>query len=77
MYSIVCIHNCNTDKNIAAFLTCGFTGILKGWWDNYLTFEQKNEILNVVELKSNQHREDIVYTLIITILNHFTGGITN
>lgn len=76
MYSTVGRHNGNTDKNIAAFLTCRFTGTLKGWWDNYLTSEQKNKILNAVKLENNQHRVDTVYTLILAVLNHFTSGIT-
>ena len=37
MYSTICKANGNTDANIASFIIAGFTGQLKGWWDNILT----------------------------------------
>jgi len=61
MYTTVCKNNGNTDKNTASFLVCGFTGILQGWWDNYLSPEQRNEVLSAVKLENNQQRE-YVYT---------------
>ena len=35
MYSTICKTNGNTDKNVAKMIVAGFTGQLKGWWDNY------------------------------------------
>ena len=69
-------HNSNTDKNKASILPCNFTGILRGWWNNYLSEENKREILNVVKQEGNQQpREDVVYTLILAIIEHFTRNV--
>uniref|UniRef100_A0A7N0RJ44 CCHC-type domain-containing protein n=1 Tax=Kalanchoe fedtschenkoi TaxID=63787 RepID=A0A7N0RJ44_KALFE len=54
-------------------IVVGFTGQLKGWWDNYLTPLNKDEILTTVKQENNQIVENAVYTLMITILEHFTG----
>ena len=34
-------HNNYTNKQIANLLIADFTGQLKGWWDNYLSLEDK------------------------------------
>ena len=57
------------------FITCGFTGILKDWWDCYNHTEQKLEIFNAIKSKNNTQVQDVVYTLMLTILKHFTGGV--
>lgn len=41
MYSIVCKQHENSDSSIASFITTGFVGQLRGWWDHYLTESQK------------------------------------
>ncbi|CAK8565767.1 unnamed protein product [Lathyrus sativus] len=46
MYSTVCKQHGNSDSSIASFITTGFVGQLRGWWDQYLTESQKLEILN-------------------------------
>ncbi|GAV88960.1 hypothetical protein CFOL_v3_32381 [Cephalotus follicularis] len=35
----------DSDKAVANILIAGFTGQIKGWWDNVLTTQQQNEIL--------------------------------
>lgn len=50
MYSTVCKANKNSDKQISEFITAGFTGQLKGWWDNIMTSSQRLEILNFVKI---------------------------
>ncbi|KAL7237991.1 hypothetical protein ACSBR2_004150 [Camellia fascicularis] len=86
MYNPVCKQNDNTNSQIAWFIINGFTGILKGWWDNILTVSQQNEILNAVKVGTNpitqlnQSQEDAIYTLSQTNLLHFVGsgvGTTN
>nr|CAN84177.1 hypothetical protein VITISV_023698 [Vitis vinifera] len=56
--------------------------MLKGWWDNYLTFEDRNGILKayrineeneVVKDEDGQDIEDVVATLIYSISKHFIG----
>ncbi|KAG5609743.1 hypothetical protein H5410_021024 [Solanum commersonii] len=42
MYSTIYKTNKNSDKTIADMITVGFTGQLKGWWDNYLNQEQRD-----------------------------------
>ena len=56
-------------------LISGFTGQLKGWWDNYLTPEAKYAITHAVKTNPNQSEPvpDTVNTLLYTIIVHFTG----
>nr|XP_016480690.1 PREDICTED: uncharacterized protein LOC107801814 [Nicotiana tabacum] len=64
----------------------GFTGQLRGWWDNYLTIEERAMVINAQATDEGvdnlgmalvANREDAVYTLILTILEHFNGRFTN
>ncbi|GAV82927.1 LOW QUALITY PROTEIN: MP domain-containing protein, partial [Cephalotus follicularis] len=75
----------NSDKAFANILIAGFTGQIKGWWDNVLTTQQQTEILEVIqvnELKEpilnndNETIEDVVSTLIYNIANYFVGDLT-
>ena len=75
-------------------IIAGFTGQLRGWWDNILTPEEKYAIMNAYneEIKREAgtdekgqpaerittHKvEDVVYTLVLTILGHFNGRFSN
>ncbi|GAV74333.1 LOW QUALITY PROTEIN: MP domain-containing protein, partial [Cephalotus follicularis] len=75
----------DSDKAIANILIAGFTGQIKGWWDNVLTTQQETEILEAIqvnELKepvlnnNNETIEDVVSTLIYNIANYFVGDPT-
>ncbi|XP_070045638.1 uncharacterized protein, partial [Nicotiana tomentosiformis] len=64
----------------------GFTGQLRGWWDNYLTIDERAMVINAKAIDEGidnlgmalvADREDAVYTLILTILEHFNGRFTN
>ncbi|GAV88566.1 hypothetical protein CFOL_v3_31988, partial [Cephalotus follicularis] len=75
----------NSDKTVANLLIAGFTGQLKGWWDNVLTTQQQTEILEAIqvnELKepildnNNEHIEDAVSTLIYNITQYLIGDPT-
>uniref|UniRef100_A0A1U7YJ58 Uncharacterized protein LOC104247626 n=1 Tax=Nicotiana sylvestris TaxID=4096 RepID=A0A1U7YJ58_NICSY len=64
----------------------GFTGQLRGWWDNYLSDEEKTTVINSTAVDEGvdnigmalvKVREDVVYTLILTILEYFNGRFTN
>ncbi|XP_070039132.1 uncharacterized protein [Nicotiana tomentosiformis] len=61
-------------------IVAGFTGQLRGWWDNYLTLEERAMVINATASDEGvdnlgmalvANREDAVYTLILTILEHF------
>ena len=54
-----------------------FYWILKGWWDHCITSEQKLEIFNAIKIENNVTTQDAIYTLMMTILEHFTGGVTD
>uniref|UniRef100_A0A1S4B7Y5 CCHC-type domain-containing protein n=1 Tax=Nicotiana tabacum TaxID=4097 RepID=A0A1S4B7Y5_TOBAC len=63
-----------------------FTGQLRGWWDNYLSIEEKETVINATAIDEGvdnigmalvKGREDVVYTLILIILEHFNGRFTN
>ncbi|KAL7168081.1 hypothetical protein ACSBR2_038512 [Camellia fascicularis] len=83
MYATVCRQYSNSDHAIVKFIINGFTGQLKGWWDNILTPQQHNEILTSVKLEVDPttqqpvQTEDAVYTLIQTIILHFVGTSTS
>ncbi|CAL5439638.1 unnamed protein product [Camellia sinensis] len=79
----------NSDHQVARYIVSGFTGVLKGWWDNILTPHQCTEILssthpvintNAVgvsgEAAAQVEEEDAVYTLINTMITHFIGHAT-
>ncbi|XP_058181167.1 uncharacterized protein LOC131299598 [Rhododendron vialii] len=74
MYSTICTNNKNEDKEVAGWITVGFTGMLKGWWDNILTTNQRQEILNAVKTtETGTIKQDAVYTLVQSIILHFVG----
>ncbi|RVW23260.1 hypothetical protein CK203_093426 [Vitis vinifera] len=76
------LNNRLPDHAVAQTIVAGFTGQLKGWWDNYLTSDDKNNILKayrinesneVVKDEDGQDIEDAVATLIYSISKHFIG----
>ena len=63
-------------------IICDFLGSLNGWWDNYLTLAQKQEILTDVKHEVNEAgitvtKTDIIYTLIQAIIYHFVRSVNN
>ncbi|QHO38330.1 uncharacterized protein DS421_4g119420 [Arachis hypogaea] len=75
-----------SEEAIANVIISGFSGKLKGWWDNYLSDNQKYSIFFAI--KVNDRNEpiigdngepipDAVNTLIFTIASHFIGKINN
>ncbi|XP_058192187.1 uncharacterized protein LOC131309594 [Rhododendron vialii] len=57
MYSTICVNNDNDDQKVAGWITVGFIGMIKGWWDNVLTANQRSEILNAVKIKENGEQD--------------------
>ncbi|KAG5589384.1 hypothetical protein H5410_039898 [Solanum commersonii] len=72
MYSTICKTNKNSDKTIADMITTGFTGQLKGWWDNYLNQAQRDIVLMAVKQEGDQVTQNAVYTLVLNIIKHFS-----
>ncbi|GAV87040.1 LOW QUALITY PROTEIN: hypothetical protein CFOL_v3_30466, partial [Cephalotus follicularis] len=75
----------NSDKAVVNILIAGFTGKIKGWWDNVLTTQQQTEILEAIQVNeikepildnNNETIEDVVSTLIYNIANYFVGDPT-
>ncbi|QHN96420.1 Protein FAR-RED IMPAIRED RESPONSE [Arachis hypogaea] len=67
---------------IANVIVSGFSGKLKGWWDNYLSDSQKQSIFSAIKLNDQNEPiigddgepiPDAVNTLIFTIASHFIG----
>ncbi|KAG5571135.1 hypothetical protein H5410_060901 [Solanum commersonii] len=86
MYATICKSVNNTDRTICKMIIVGFTGQLRGWRDNYMTLDAKAAVINAkatVEGVDNlgfalvKNREDVVYTLVLTILEYFSGRFTN
>nr|KAJ0224851.1 hypothetical protein LSAT_V11C100042530 [Lactuca sativa] len=71
-------HN-NTQLQIVNIITYGFTGNLKGWWDFYISQEEKDYILSakktIIKQENNQQiqtfEDDMVNTLIFSIIENF------
>ncbi|ESQ29478.1 hypothetical protein EUTSA_v10024098mg, partial [Eutrema salsugineum] len=72
----------NEDRTVAELLIAGFSGQLKGWWDNYLNNQQRSEILDAVKTDEDNvpildnfgnPQQDAVATLVIAITLHFIG----
>ncbi|XP_055824317.1 uncharacterized protein LOC129892794 [Solanum dulcamara] len=93
MYSTISKVNKNSDKEIAYMIVAGFTGQLKGWWDNFLNEEHRTTIMNTttvskvegqlayqttdVSTSEGQERANAVYTLVTTMVEHFCGRWTD
>ncbi|KAG5627522.1 hypothetical protein H5410_012740 [Solanum commersonii] len=86
MYATICKSVNNTDRTISKMIIAGFTGQLRGWWDNYISTEAKAAVINAKAANEGvdnlgfalvKNRENVVYSLILTILEHFNGRFTN
>ncbi|XP_074299437.1 uncharacterized protein LOC141630534 [Silene latifolia] len=74
MYGTMCKIAGNNDVTVAKMITAGFTGQLKGWWDNCLSNEAKTLIMNTkIDMPDNTQKDNAVYTLVVNIVEHFTG----
>jgi len=51
MYAAICKNVKNTHRNICKMLIAGFIGQLRGWWDNYMSLEQKVVVINAILVK--------------------------
>ena len=74
-------HECS-EETIIDISVEGFSDQLKGWWDNYLTNDEKSKIHSAVKMDlngkaitndDNKEIPDVVNTLIFTIAQHFIG----
>ncbi|RVW26277.1 hypothetical protein CK203_105930 [Vitis vinifera] len=81
-YTSGTIYEWNTDGMIEYNILTKLQEMTMGWWDNYLTFEDRNGILKayrineeneVVKDEDGQDIEDVVATLIYSISKHFIG----
>ncbi|KAG5610923.1 hypothetical protein H5410_022204 [Solanum commersonii] len=86
MYATICKSVNNTDRTICKMIIAGFTGQLRGWWDNYMSMDAKAAVINAKAATEGvdnlgfalvKNRENAVYTLVLTILEHFNGRFTN
>ncbi|KAG5570679.1 hypothetical protein H5410_060445 [Solanum commersonii] len=86
MYATICKSVNNTDKTICKMTIAGFTGQCRGWRDNYMSTMAKVVVINAKAANEGidnlgftlvKNREDVVYTLVLTILEHFNGRSTN
>ncbi|KAG5570714.1 hypothetical protein H5410_060480 [Solanum commersonii] len=76
MYSTICKANKNSEKDTSNMIIGGFRGQLKSWWDSYLSKSQRMAILNAVK-DENGMIPNVVYTLVLTIIEHFSGRWSN
>ncbi|XP_070021475.1 uncharacterized protein [Nicotiana sylvestris] len=72
MYNNICKVNKNRDRAIAEMIIAGFTSQLKGWWDNYLTHDQRFKIMNATKTEEDKTVQNSVYSLVMNIIEHFS-----
>lgn len=77
MFASACKIKGNSDKSVAMMITTGFTGQLKGWWDNYLIDNNKQYIFNAIKQQENLVTEDMAATFAYAITKHFVGDPIN
>nr|KAJ0185849.1 hypothetical protein LSAT_V11C900487880 [Lactuca sativa] len=76
-------HN-NIQLQIVNIITSGFTGSPKGWWDFYISQEEKDYIVSakktIIKPENNQQiqtfEDDMVNTLTFAIIKNFVGDPT-
>ncbi|XP_075095087.1 uncharacterized protein LOC142173403 [Nicotiana tabacum] len=73
MYSTIYKVHKNSEKTIVDMIVAGFTGQLKGWWDNYLRPKQRAEIMGAIKVEDGQNVQNTVYSLVLNIIEHFSG----
>jgi hypothetical protein len=82
MVSNVYKSNNKTDHQIAHIIITGFTDQLKGWWDNTLTYTERNWLANAYKRTQNGiptvdenglQIQDAVNNLVFAITKHFVG----
>jgi len=56
----------HSEEQTIKFIVVRFTGILKGWWDNYLSSENRMYITTCVKTEEN-----IQIPLVIAIIHNF------
>ncbi|KAL4565433.1 hypothetical protein LXL04_029527 [Taraxacum kok-saghyz] len=74
----------NTQPQIINIIISGFTGTLKGWWDFYVTPDEKINILSatktIVKQENGQHiqtkEDDMVNALVFALIKNFIGDPT-
>ncbi|KAH0742967.1 hypothetical protein KY290_030960 [Solanum tuberosum] len=57
------ITNSYNGKKIYEWNIDGFTGQLKGWWDNYLNQDQQDKVLQAVKQEGEQYTQNMVYLI--------------
>ena len=72
------IKTSNSNFHVVDALVIGFTGLLKGWWDHYLSQNDREYILNAKKTIIKEegtsiqtYEEDVVNTLIFAITKYF------
>ncbi|XP_070002022.1 uncharacterized protein [Nicotiana sylvestris] len=60
------------DRAIAEMIIAGLTGQLKGWWDNYLTHDQRFQIMNATKTEEDRTVQNLIYSLVMNIIEHFS-----
>jgi len=67
----------HSEEQIIKLIVAGFTGILKGWWDNYLNSENRMYITTCVKTEDNTQIPLMVETLVTAIIHNFIGDPKN
>ena len=63
----------HSEEQTIKLIVAGFTGILKGWWDNYLSPENRLYITTCVKNEENTQIPLMVETLVTAIIHNFIG----
>jgi len=63
----------HSEEQTIKLIIVGFTGILKGWWDNYLNSENRMYITTCIKTEENIQIPLMVETLVTAIIHNFIG----
>ena len=70
------IYNRLPDHVVAQTIVAGFTGQLKGWWDNYLTFDDRNSILKAYRINESNEVESRTFHKPSSSLYHLSQALS-
>ena len=70
------IYNRLPDHVVAQTIVAGFTGQLKGWWDNYLTFDDRNSILKAYRINESNEVESRTFHKPSSSLYHLSRALS-
>ncbi|WMV29779.1 hypothetical protein MTR67_023164 [Solanum verrucosum] len=74
MYATICKSVNNTDRTICKMIIAGFTGQLRGWWDNYMPSDARAAVINAKAANEERVKKTLRNSQGIIPYSDFTYG---